>query len=323
MDVCPRCKTNGFIKLSTGSVCYNCGFEECLIQETALNISQGNTQDIEKIKRANQIALNKFKYHLNKNDTNLGIKYFKEERKLTDETIKKFQLGFSEKNGAGINYKLQDIGYSEEEMLSTGLVGKGNKYYDKFWNRVMFPIFDVDGNIIGFGGRRLGENDSPKYINSPETQIFHKKDNLFAFNFAKENPFNSVILCEGYMDVIALHQAGITNAIAALGTALTKEQAKLIKQYKTTVYIAFDSDEAGTIATKRAIPILNEAGLKIKRIDLGSFKDPDELIKAEGVGSFKRRIKLATSADKFLYTVSDNKTAVLKKSILEKIKGED
>lgn len=315
MDVCPRCNKD-LINLSTGNVCCYCGYDS----STVLGISaQVDTQeDTIKIREAQKIALSKFKYHLNKNDTNAGIRYFKEERGLTDETIKKFQLGFSEKNGAGINYKLATLDYSEEEMFATGLVGKGKSLYDKFWNRAMFPILDVNGQVIGFGGRRLGEDDSPKYINSPETKIFKKKENLFAFNFAKDNPFNSVILCEGYMDVISLHQAGITSAIASLGTALTKEQAKLIKEYKDTVYIAYDSDEAGVKACKRAIPILLDTGLNIRIINLGQFKDPDELIKAEDVVSFKKRIKSAKPVDKFLYENAEDKISVLKKLIVRK-----
>ena len=172
--------------------------------------------------------------------------------------------------------------------------------YDKFWNRVIFPIMDVNGRVIGFGGRVMGDG-KPKYLNSPETTIFDKSRNLYGLNVARTTRKNYLILCEGYMDVISMHQAGFTNAVASLGTALTSGHASLLKRYTQEVLLLYDSDEAGVKAALRAIPILREAGLTSRVVNLRPHKDPDEFIKALGAEEFEKRLEQAT--DSFMFRV--------------------
>ena len=173
--------------------------------------------------------------------------------------------------------------------------------YDKFWNRVIFPIMDVNNRVIGFGGRVMGDG-KPKYLNSPETRIFDKSRNLYGLNIARTTRKNYLILCEGYMDVISMHQAGFTNAVASLGTALTSGHASLVKRYTQEVLLLYDSDEAGVKAALRAIPILREAGVNSRVVNLRPHKDPDEFIKAEGAEAFEKRLEAAT--DSFMFRVS-------------------
>ena len=172
--------------------------------------------------------------------------------------------------------------------------------YDKFWNRVIFPIMDVNNRVIGFGGRVMGEG-KPKYLNSPETQIFDKGRNLYGLNIARTTRKNYLILCEGYMDVISMHQAGFTNAVASLGTALTSGHASLIKRYTQEVLLLYDSDQAGVKAALRAIPILREAGVNSRIVNLRPHKDPDEFIKAEGAEAFEKRLEAAM--DSFMFRI--------------------
>ena len=167
--------------------------------------------------------------------------------------------------------------------------------YDKFWNRVIFPIQDINHRVIGFGGRVMGDG-TPKYLNSPETEIFDKSRNLYGLNFARTSRKNSFILCEGYMDVIAMHQAGFSQAVASLGTAFTPGQAGLLKRYTDEVLLSYDSDEAGVRAALRAIGILREAGLSGKVIDLKPYKDPDEFIRALGAQEFQKRLDNAQNS---------------------------
>ena len=212
-------------------------------------------------------------------------------RQLSEETMRKFGLGYSDKFGSGLYKYLKSKGYSDERLRESGLFNVDERHgmYDKFWNRVIFPIMDVNNRVIGFGGRVMGDG-KPKYLNSPETKIFDKSRNLYGLNIARTTRKKYLILCEGYMDVISMHQAGFTNAVASLGTALTTGHAALIKRYVQEVYLTYDSDEAGTRAALRAVPILKEAGITAKVIRMDPYKDPDEFIKNLGAEEFERRI---------------------------------
>lgn len=221
-------------------------------------------------------------------------------RELTDETIKRFGLGYSSKYSNNLYNYFKNKGYSDEILKQTGLFNIDEKkgVYDKFWNRVIFPIMDVNSKVIGFGGRVMGDG-SPKYLNSPETKVFDKSRNLYGLNFARTSRKSYLLLCEGYMDVIALHQAGFTNAVASLGTALTQGHANLMKRYTSQVYITYDSDGAGRNAAVRAIPILKEVGMTVKIINMQPYKDPDEFIKNLGKEAFEERIENATNSFMF------------------------
>lgn len=223
-------------------------------------------------------------------------------RELTDDTIKKFGLGYSNQTADDIYRYLKHLGYEDDILRESGLISYDEKHkvYDKFWNRVMFPIMDTNSRVIGFGGRVMGDG-LPKYLNSPETKLFDKSRNLYGLNFARTSRKSNFLICEGYMDVIALHQAGFTNAVASLGTAFTGLQANLIKRYTGEVLLTYDSDEAGTKAALRAIPILKEAGLSVKVINMMPYKDPDEFIKALGAEEFQKRIDGAKNS--FLFEV--------------------
>ena len=221
-------------------------------------------------------------------------------RGLSEETIKNFGLGYSNKYSDDLYKYLKMKGYSDEILAKAGLISINEKsgVYDKFWNRVMFPIMDVNNRVIGFGGRVMGDA-KPKYLNSPETEVFDKSRNLYGLNRARTSRKNYFLICEGYMDVIALHQAGFTNAVASLGTALTAGHASLIKRYVNEVYLTYDSDEAGTKAALRAIPILKEAGITAKIIRMEPYKDPDEFIKNLGPEAFEERINKARNGFMF------------------------
>ena len=223
-------------------------------------------------------------------------------RGLTDETITAFGLGYSNKDRDDLYKYLKMKGYTDEILQKAGLisVNEKNGAYDKFWNRVMFPIMDANNRVIGFGGRVMGQGE-PKYLNSPETEVFDKSRNLYGLNRARTSRKSYFLLCEGYMDVIALHQAGFTNAVASLGTAFTPGHASLIKRYVNEVYLTFDSDEAGTKAALRAIPILKEAGITAKIIRMDPYKDPDEFIKNLGSDAFEDRINKARNG--FLFSL--------------------
>lgn len=228
-----------------------------------------------------------------------ALAYFKK-RELSDETIKKFGLGYSDKYSDDLYRYLKGKGYSDELLMESGLVSYDERRggHDKFWNRAMFPIMDVHNKVIGFGGRVMGEGE-PKYLNSPETKIFDKSRNLYGLNLARQSRQPRILLCEGYMDVIALHQAGFDNAVAALGTAFTSGHASLLKRYTKEVYLTFDSDGAGIRAALRAIPILKEAGLSARVINMKPYKDPDEFIKALGAEEYQKRIDEAENSFMF------------------------
>lgn len=221
-------------------------------------------------------------------------------RGLSDATIKQFGLGYSGKTGTELYSYLKHLGYEDEILRESGLISfdEKRKSYDKFWNRVMFPIMDVNNKVIGFGGRVMGEG-LPKYLNSPETKLFDKSRNLYGLNLARISRKPNVIICEGYLDVIALHQAGFNNAVASLGTAFTGLQANLLKRYTNEVLLSYDSDEAGVKAALRAIPILKEAGLTPKIINMKPYKDPDEFIKALGAEEFSKRMDNAMNSFHF------------------------
>jgi DNA primase len=231
----------------------------------------------------------------------VGLEYFKK-RKLSDETIKAFGLGYSNKYSDDLYRYLKSKGYKDDMIAKAGLISidEKNGVYDKFWNRVMFPIMDVNSRVIGFGGRVMGDA-KPKYLNSPETMIFDKSRNLYGLNRARRTKKPYFLLCEGYMDVISLHQAGFTNAVASLGTALTPGHAALIHRYVQEVYLTYDSDGAGTRAALRAMPILRDAGITAKIIRMEPYKDPDEFIKNLGAEAFEERI--ASARNVFMYSL--------------------
>ena len=228
-----------------------------------------------------------------------ALTYLKD-RKLSDDTIKAFGLGYSNKYSDDLYKYLKSKGYKDDMISQAGLISIDEKYgvHDKFWNRVMFPIMDVNSRVIGFGGRVMGDA-KPKYLNSPETIIFDKSRNLYGLNRARKSRKSYFLLCEGYMDVISLHQAGFTNAVASLGTALTPGHAALIKRYVNEVYLTYDSDEAGTKAALRAGPILREVGITAKIIRMEPYKDPDEFIKNLGAEAFEERIQKARNGFMF------------------------
>lgn len=218
-------------------------------------------------------------------------------RGLSNETIVKFGLGFSDKSNGELYRMMKSKGYPDTILKETGLFTYDEKRgaYDKFWNRVMFPILDRNSRVIAFGGRVMGDA-KPKYLNSPETLVFDKSRQLYGLNFVHGKQAQGMIICEGYMDVIALHQAGFTNAVASLGTAFTDRHASLLKRYTDIVYLCYDSDEAGVKAAMRAIPMLKEAELSVKVIDMSPYKDPDEFMKALSPEEFRERIKNAKTS---------------------------
>ena len=236
-----------------------------------------------------------------------AYEYFKK-RELSDATMQKFGLGYSDKYSDDLYRYLRKLGYDDAILKESGLVSidevRGG--HDKFWNRAMFPIMDVHNKVIGFGGRVMGDGE-PKYLNSPETKVFDKSRNLYALNFARQTKKPQILLCEGYMDVIALHHAGFDNAVASLGTAFTSGHASLLKRYTKEVYLTFDSDGAGIKAALRAIPILKEVGLTAKVINMKPYKDPDEFIKALGAEEYQKRIDAAENSFMFEIRILEQK----------------
>ena len=260
----------------------------------------------EQSKRSRLLAINKeaakyFYFQLRAKQGESGLNYLRE-RQLTDETIHRFGLGYANKTADDLVRYLKGKGFSEELIREAGLCNTDEKHgmYDKFWNRVMFPIEDINHRVIGFGGRVMGDG-KPKYLNSPETPIFDKSRNLYGLNFARSSRKGNIILCEGYMDVIAMHQAGFNQAVASLGTAFTLGQAGLLKRYTKEVLLSYDSDGAGVKAALRAIGILKEAGLTGRVINLEPYKDPDEFIKNLGAEAFQERIDNAENS--FLFEI--------------------
>lgn len=248
----------------------------------------------------NKLAANYFYYQLKQPQGKLGYDYLTG-RKLSDATILHFGLGFANKTSDDLYRYLKSKGYKDEILKETGLVSIEERgTHDKFWNRVMFPIMDVNNRVIGFGGRVMGDG-TPKYLNSPETRLFDKSRNLYGLNYARSSRKKYMLICEGYMDVIAMHQAGFTNAVASLGTAFTSQHAMLIKRYTDQVILTYDSDGAGVKAALRAIPILKEVGISCKVLNMKPYKDPDEFIKNMGAEAFQERIDQAQNS--FLFEI--------------------
>ncbi len=249
----------------------------------------------------NKQAAQYYYYQLRTEKGAAGLRYLTD-RGLTEETMRSFGLGYSDRISGGLYRYLKSKGYKDERLRESGLFNVDERHgmYDKFWNRVIFPIMDVNNRVIGFGGRVMGDG-KPKYLNSPETRIFDKSRNLYGLNVARKTRKSYMILCEGYMDVISMHQAGFTNAVASLGTALTSGHASLLKRYTQEVLLLYDSDEAGVRAALRGIPILREAGVSSRVVDLKPYKDPDEFIKNMGAAAFEERLNQAS--DSFMFRV--------------------
>lgn len=249
----------------------------------------------------NKLAANYFYYQMKQPQGKAAYDYFHLKRGLADETIVHFGLGYSNKTSDDLYRYLKGKGYEDSFLKDTGLVTleeRGGR--DKFWNRVMFPIMDVNNRVIGFGGRVMGDGE-PKYLNSPETKLFDKSRNLYGLNYARLSREGYLLICEGYLDVISLHQAGFTNAVASLGTAFTSQHANVLKRYTDQVILTYDSDGAGVKAALRAIPILKEVGMSIKVLNMKPYKDPDEFIKNMGAEAFRQRIREAKNS--FLFEV--------------------
>lgn len=318
--LCPNCNSN-LIDLSGESICVKCGYSSN--RKNKQETLPGTTLDKTKQLQINRLSAQKMYSALQKKfdgKDSFGMSYLLN-RGLEPKTIARFGLGWGD---AYLPYSLKAKGFSEEEMLLSGVVGKSQKtgkLYGKFFGRVIFPIYDLNNAVIGFGGRIIEPvENAPKYINSRESDVFKKRENLFALNFAKDSKEKYFILCEGYMDVVSMHQAGFTNAVASLGTALTVEQAKLLKSFKNTVYIAYDDDEAGMKATTRAISILQSQGVDVKVLSFSPYKDPDELLKTCGKEEFLKRLRQSCSAERFLYqnTSPEEKCELLVKLLTAK-----
>lgn len=280
-----------------------------LAERAGVELPQVNVSDSDRardnyksmLKDMNKTAANYF-YYLLTTDRGKYAREYLIDRGLTQETISKFAIGYADIYENDLYKYLKNKGYTDNQMKDSGLVdiyeGKGGK--DKFWNRVMVPILDINGKVIGFGGRILGSADGvPKYINTKETAVFDKSRNLFAMNIARRSKRRGIIICEGYMDVISMHQAGFDNAVASLGTAFTVGQANLIKRYSDEVYLAYDSDDAGTKATLKVIGMLRDVGLTTRIIDMKPYKDPDEFIKNLGAEAYEDRIDNAVTGIEF------------------------
>ena len=248
----------------------------------------------------------------------VGMEYLAQKRKLSPAVIKHFGLGFAPEGFGALTDHMHKLGFTDEELITGFLCGKSQKTgraYDYFRNRVIFPIINTSGDVIAFGGRVM-DDSKPKYLNSSDTPGFKKSRNLFALNFAKNHCSERMILCEGYMDVIALHSAGFENAVATLGTALTQEQARLMAKHTKEVIISYDSDEAGQAATRKAVRMLSEVGLDVKILRMEGAKDPDEYIKKYGADSFRKLLdasrtgfefKLESTLQKYNLSIAEDK----------------
>lgn len=259
-------------------------------------------------------------FYSNLNKSRAPMEYLKG-RGLSENTLKSFGLGYALNEWNSLMNYLRQKGFSQELMQKAGLIAKSEKssgYYDKFRNRVMFPIIDLKGNVIAFGGRVM-DDSKPKYLNSPETPIFNKGENMYGLNFVKKQQnIENIIVVEGYMDVIALHQYGITNAVASLGTAFTENQAKLLKRFSNEIIIAYDADIAGQSATLKGLAILEKEGCNVGVITIPSGKDPDEFIRKEGVEAFRDRIKKNVSLIE--YKIDNAKKSLNIDNIQDRIK---
>ena len=282
----------------------NCSFQEALqmlADRAGITLPEGERDEASRqaaglrsrILEANKSAAAFYYYQLRSRAGEDALQYLKS-RELSEETMYSFGLGYAGKYSNSLYLYLRQKGFDDELLRASGLMVFDEKkgMYDKFWNRVMFPIMDVNNRVIGFGGRVMGDG-KPKYLNSPETPVFDKSRNLYGMNIARRSREKTMIVCEGYMDVISMHQAGFHNAVASLGTSLTSGHAALLKRYTDEVILSYDSDEAGRRAALRAIPLLKEAGLRTKVLSLHPYKDPDEFIKSKGVDAFRARLETA------------------------------
>ncbi|GHU61466.1 DNA primase [Clostridia bacterium] len=283
---------------------------QALAQRTGIALPEESEQGQKQLEEKeilftlNKIAARYFHFQLKSQSGQVALSYL-ENRGLTAETIVQFGLGYSLKYKEDLYVYLKRQGFDDAILKESGLVEiRETGSIDKFWNRIMFPIMDIHRKVIGFGARSLGEAQ-PKYLNSKETKLFDKSRNLYGLHQAKNTKEDYLILCEGYMDVITLSQAGFSHAVASLGTALTIGQANLLKRYTNQIVIAYDSDTAGVKASLRAIPLLQEVGLSVRVVDLSPFKDPDELIKAKGSDFFLHCIQEAVSS--FLFEIRTKK----------------
>lgn len=246
-----------------------------------------------------------FHDNLINNKHQIAIDYFKR-RRLKKQTIIKFGLGYAPDSYDSLYKHLLSKGFNQSVILKSGLViAKDNKVYDRFRGRVMFPIFDVRGNVIAFGGRVL-DSSQPKYMNSPETEVYNKGKHLYAMNFAKNSCAKQIILAEGYMDVISLHQSGITNVVAPLGTALTENQGRLLKKYSEEIIISFDADSAGQAAANRGLDLLRDIGCNVRVLTIPSGKDPDEYIRTYGVDEFKKLVTRSETLIDYKFSALEN-----------------
>ncbi len=274
------------------------GIELPKVEETEEQKRQADLRS--RLLEINRLAGYYFYRQMNTPRGRKALEYFMG-RGLSADTIKRFGLGYSDSQRDDLYRYLKSKGYDDEVLKETGLVRiKENDVHDMFFNRAMFPIMDGNSKIIGFGGRVMGDGE-PKYLNSPETKLFDKSRNLYGLNYARSTRKPYFLICEGYMDVISLHQAGFSNAVAPLGTALTPGQANLIKRYVKQVILTFDSDGAGIKAARRAIPIFRETGISVKVLNLKPYKDPDEFIKNLGPEAFQQRIDQAENS--FLFEI--------------------
>ena len=286
-----------------------------LADKNGMNMPEENSYDNTMNKRrlrmleANREAARFFHSCLGKPEGAIGYNYFKN-RGLSDDTIRKFGLGFAPDSFYALTNYMLEKGYTKDELVFANLARRStkneNNIYDNFRNRVIFPIIDVKGNVIAFGGRVM-DDSKPKYLNTSDTMVYKKSQGVFALNLAKKSGKDSLILCEGYMDVIALHQAGFANAVAGLGTALTSEQAQLLSRYASEIMIAYDADEAGQKAATRALGIFKNTPVKIKVLHLSGGKDPDEIIKNYGVEKMKAIINGAANEIEFALLRERNK----------------
>lgn len=270
------------------------------LPETSMSEQDKKERGIrDRLLEINKIAATYYYRQLRQERGKPGLDYLKR-RELSDSTINSFGLGFASQSTGELYKLLKDKGYEDDILKESGLFTYERGIHEKFWNRVIFPIMDINNKVIGFGGRVMGDA-KPKYLNSPETRLFDKSRNLYGLNIARTSRKPNMIICEGYMDVISMHQAGFNQAVASLGTALTPGHARLLKRYTDNVLITYDSDEAGVKAALRAIPLLKEAGLSTKVINLKPYKDPDEFIKAMGAEAFQERIDNAQNS--FMYEI--------------------
>ena len=279
--------------------CFGCGAGGDVITFTMKIENLDFSEAVKLLAQRNRLAANYFYTNLFKGPDKTGLQYFAS-RKLTPQTIKKYGLGYASDSWNDLTDHLRSKGYTDDEIVDAWLAGsKNGRTFDMFRKRVMFPIIDLRGNIIGFGGRVL-DDSQPKYLNTGKTPVFDKGSNLFSMNFAKNSNAKRLILCEGYMDVIAVNQAGFDNVVATLGTAITPDQARLISHYAEEVIVAYDSDGAGQKATQKAINHFADVGLRTKIIHMEGAKDPDEFIKKFGRDRFRMLLDGSNDANDFM-----------------------